>query len=514
MATESPDSQSLDLAHSSVSPPPAAAKKHCWECLRRRVVCDSWQPVCNRCRHAGIVCPGYDGEKSLKWLPTGKVASRTWKRKKRAPRPVEKEAKPTQTEDALKPGAMALALAVAHRDAPQPKITHILELPDETVEMWEAAAYCNEQLLTQAKRFRLRPSPFIVPFEFYHMLNSSQRHAMVTVAVNHRFFSQIDETGRPKTPELISRLHHHRGRAIRALSWEIEAEQANLRDATIASMLLLMFADNQQPVSGNWRTHAAALSRIFAARGGIRQAARESKLLRPLILGYMMTIIIGNTTTPARDLITIDGQRDILDLFIELYEELRQHILFPCPMPLFVEVVHINELRYQIATANPVADLYPYASEAHAVMGRIAAFSPEQWSQEHERAAMSHEWLILAQLCQSCCYLYCVASLQAVLRSGEALKRKHRTRVISLIGESMRNLRLQWCVLWPLVVVGAQAVMGDSEERDWVNKQLLAASSILGSHSPLVARDMLTRFWRSGKKEWDDCFDQPRVFLG
>lgn len=51
--------------------------RQCWECLRRRWVCDAARPVCNKCRAAGIVCPGYSDQKPLTWLAPGRVTSRT-----------------------------------------------------------------------------------------------------------------------------------------------------------------------------------------------------------------------------------------------------------------------------------------------------------------------------------------------------------------------------------------------------------------------------------------------------
>lgn len=58
-------------------------KRHCWECLRRSLVCDFTQPECKRCIKSGTPCPGY-GEKEplrLNWLAPGKVKSRTRARK-------------------------------------------------------------------------------------------------------------------------------------------------------------------------------------------------------------------------------------------------------------------------------------------------------------------------------------------------------------------------------------------------------------------------------------------------
>lgn len=58
------------------SQPPQPPKRHCWECLRRRLVCDGGQPFCRKCDGAGVVCPGYDDKKPLRWIANGTVSSR------------------------------------------------------------------------------------------------------------------------------------------------------------------------------------------------------------------------------------------------------------------------------------------------------------------------------------------------------------------------------------------------------------------------------------------------------
>lgn len=49
----------------------------CWECLRRKWLCDGTRPTCSRCLSAGLVCPGYGGERPLFWLPVGMVSRRS-----------------------------------------------------------------------------------------------------------------------------------------------------------------------------------------------------------------------------------------------------------------------------------------------------------------------------------------------------------------------------------------------------------------------------------------------------
>lgn len=59
-------------------------QRRCWECLRRRLVCDLRRPACIKCDRAGIICPGYGEQKPLTWLTPGKVRSKTPARKPKA----------------------------------------------------------------------------------------------------------------------------------------------------------------------------------------------------------------------------------------------------------------------------------------------------------------------------------------------------------------------------------------------------------------------------------------------
>lgn len=55
---------------------PQKASRQCWECLKRRIVCDYALPSCKKCIKKGKECPGYDSKKPLQWLEPGKVTSR------------------------------------------------------------------------------------------------------------------------------------------------------------------------------------------------------------------------------------------------------------------------------------------------------------------------------------------------------------------------------------------------------------------------------------------------------
>ncbi|KAL1794212.1 hypothetical protein ACET3X_007633 [Alternaria dauci] len=57
------------------------ATRQCWECLKRRLVCDNTLPHCIKCQKAGRQCSGYDDAKPLQWIQPGKVTSRRRRKK-------------------------------------------------------------------------------------------------------------------------------------------------------------------------------------------------------------------------------------------------------------------------------------------------------------------------------------------------------------------------------------------------------------------------------------------------
>lgn len=64
------------MATSETKSSQADPKRRCWECLRRRLVCDCTRPSCRKCLISGIECPGYGEKKPLTWLAPGKVLAR------------------------------------------------------------------------------------------------------------------------------------------------------------------------------------------------------------------------------------------------------------------------------------------------------------------------------------------------------------------------------------------------------------------------------------------------------
>lgn len=55
--------------------PPMTELKPCWECSKKRRVCDFTRPHCRKCQSRGVDCPGYE-KKPLKWLQPGQTRSK------------------------------------------------------------------------------------------------------------------------------------------------------------------------------------------------------------------------------------------------------------------------------------------------------------------------------------------------------------------------------------------------------------------------------------------------------
>lgn len=132
-------------------------RPQCWECRRRRLVCDGTQPVCTKCRTARIVCPGYADKKPLTWLAPGQVMSRARRKKatglrkpaansskKQQPKDPKPKPKPTKStsphlsdsgsEDPIDSRANELD----HSQARLP-----VDLRPEVFDMFEAMLYCT-----------------------------------------------------------------------------------------------------------------------------------------------------------------------------------------------------------------------------------------------------------------------------------------------------------------------------------------------------------------------------------
>ena len=223
-------------------------------------------------------------------------------------------------------------------------------------------------------------------------------------------------------------------------------------------------------------------------------------------------VVLADTSSPASDML-IEG----LNLN-ELHQLVKQYGgtgygFQMCPTPLFAEIAKINQIRNLISKPN-CTNKDGLQKNAYAVLRRVYNFSPAAWTQSNE--FVTEESKLIVDIHQSAVALYCMSSLQSIgalppdllLRDNCDMERQ----ILHELLERLLRRRPHGYTFWPLMVLGVQAVDGSPALRAFVRKNMIDLSASSGTYSPLAAKDILERFWASGKTEWDDCFDKPCMF--
>jgi hypothetical protein len=127
------------------TPPKPDSNRWCWECQRRRLVCDCARPVCNKCHGAGLVCPGYEDKKPLTWLAPGRVLSRT--RKPRGRTPSNQQPTVKKSAAVLKRPVPTTSPILDVAGQRRLEIVPVVKLRTDMCDLVDAVQYCKITLL-------------------------------------------------------------------------------------------------------------------------------------------------------------------------------------------------------------------------------------------------------------------------------------------------------------------------------------------------------------------------------
>jgi hypothetical protein len=206
-------------------------------------------------------------------------------------------------------------------------------------------------------------------------------------------------------------------------------------------------------------------------------------------------------------------QQDIDDVS-EFYS-----LFFPftlCPLQLYLAILRVNDLRKRASAALAEYKLDPnHSQEAYTLLSRIEDFAVKDWAQPGKHY---DEWLSVGSVYQSTLAVYCIMSLQSFgilpsTREMDSRRYFHGDRLLKSLKAAVQSPRLVNVIMWPLTVAGVEAGYRDEATQFWIEKQLEALSRVLGTNSPLKARAVLRRYWGRATRGWDECFDQPYVFI-
>ncbi|KAI4931033.1 uncharacterized protein J4E92_004867 [Alternaria infectoria] len=182
-----------------------------------------------------------------------------------------------------------------------------------------------------------------------------------------------------------------------------------------------------------------------------------------------------------------------------------------CPSSLFIEIIRINCLRQELSLS-PIVDPHQYAQDARSILSRIESFGPSEWVQSKDQ---KDDWQPIASIWQSAIALYCIMSLQAVdiLPSDtemDLMRMRHRDRLLKDLKAATPLKQLKKISTFPLCVLGVEAGFHVQQSTQiWIERHLEEHARLLGSNSPLKAREVLRRYWRRKKPGWNECFDEP-----
>ncbi|KAK3984173.1 C6 zinc finger domain-protein [Cladorrhinum sp. PSN332] len=465
-------------------------RRHCWECLRRSLVCDSTRPTCSRCSSSGTQCPGYGHVKPqrLRWLSPGAVKSR----KKRS-----KEIEPLHV--------------------PSPSVTPRFQLTTELCAVFQAAQYFNTCIYQD-----LIPVSHLGKNQYIYLISPAQiqnathapdylRLGMVCMTLSHR----VNRLGAdPGSRTLVERFYSYRGTALRSLREHLDHEPHRATDLAVVGVLTLLLTEIQHSLTPVWRPHLDAARKLLNLRGGFHALAGSPSLEGPMLSLWYMAII-SNTTSPSSCLSMTSSHLASIEFLTEYYANSPTPFQL-CPLSLLGEIIRINHLR-MLAFRSGDSDLVLLAEEVRIVLERVKGFSPGLWA--GSKSSAKTEWEVVGSAYQAAVGIYSVLAMQSlgVLPvSGEwsveceMLAR----RLKEVLKAGLGSRRVNRFLLWPLVVLGVRAVDESLETKSFVGAELEKLSCDIGTCTPLAAKRILETFWaRGGESGWEGCFESQGGYL-
>ncbi|KAI1826573.1 hypothetical protein F4861DRAFT_536885 [Xylaria intraflava] len=533
-------------------------RKHCWECQRRRLVCDSAQPACNRCRKNGVECPGYSETKPLRWVKPGRVTTRNRRRQRdgsslhvgpiqyNTSEPASSTSKDSSGDGELQDTVDALSFLKAAQSTVLDSIMRYDITCDDPARI-EALYICksfspesriHSSFLNGMELYNCcSPLTLLVennarytlpPVAVAHFLPAPIKGLFVLLALGHKMYTLPRDAKKEIRARARSAVAFWAYQVVRTLNEQITSEKT-VSDATISAVIMLLWEDQQYHPSTRWRFHFSGLMRMAQLRGGIKKLWHNSPHMQNAILTMAALEAFANTTSPSHDQLSEVTHPNNLTFIQAIWEigTKSTYVGSICPLALFASVLKTNHLRaLSIGSTDPTTPLSPsdsaedniIYSNAKTIVEEIKSFSAPAYAEKNGNERTRDKWLLVARIHQSAVLLYTILSLQSIafLPETAELARVAAAQYDQLLldlKEGFRHTHLRNCLFWPLMVAGVRAVCGTAFERAFLADLLAASAGDMGGAMPILARATLLRFWDSGKEGWDDCFDRPFLFI-
>jgi hypothetical protein len=235
-----------------------------------------------------------------------------------------------------------------------------------------------------------------------------------------------------------------------------------------------------------------------------------------------------------------------IDLIRKMYDK-KPYASFPCPTELFVHLIGVNDLRERRVNADcksPSASHQDsldtktqqkrsqHDEEADRILQNIIAFKVDRWTIEKDaNRGRIDAWTSIATMYHNAMVIFATLSLSIapapakdpvdplINVSEEAGTSSvldfHICRLAAeLKSIAKRKEPISMAACWPMIVLGVAARLnGMLDHRDLVSRCLSRLAVEHGTLLPFRAKEVLEKFWASGKTSWDECFDQAYAFF-
>ncbi|KAJ5974205.1 fungal-specific transcription factor domain-containing protein [Penicillium waksmanii] len=449
----------------------------CWTCRKRTIQCDRTGNPCSKCEKAGLEC---FETRPLRWVKgvairgkmRGHALEEDYKVANRKPHP------PLKLRS-ISPCVQSLALTRPLSFALQDPSTKDLD--------WSSRFYLDYYNIRIAKLFILYDSPSN-PFRSllaYAVDNITLKMSIMAVSARHFAnsawsFNQTDDTSSPRFVNANVDALHFKTRAIKALSSSLSHPESSQKDATMATILLLIFLDILESGIDGWKYH------LHGAEGFVKIS---QSMLEPDASQHI-TSDSGRILEETRRFVarqfslvsTIGGalssSKSTLQSCINVHEGKYQESIFRsflgCPAFLLQAIRYFSDQRHAIKTLQMHDDalIQERIRETQSMLHLTENFDSLEWAsnsvQSKDLRAVDTEKLsLLLESYRIATLIYGNRVLRALMTSTGTVRSDYHglvRQLLDLIDALEYEDTLFKCLLWPTFIAGLEC-QNESEQQ-------------------------------------------------
>ncbi|KAL4919014.1 fungal-specific transcription factor domain-containing protein [Aspergillus aurantiobrunneus] len=489
---------------------PNPKSEACYTCRRRHIQCDRSQTPCLKCQKAGLKCLD---KRPVRWVQgvaiRGSMRGRSYHSSSVSLTPVSEIETRSSLAEAPKPKN-----TVSHGDLVPiyPAISTIpSSLGDAILSGLDTTAryyldYYNDRICQLFIVYDSENNPFrsLIPLA---LSDSVLLDAVIALAARHRAnleqpFSTTGEDNTTTSVDAPREALRFKYRAIQGLSQSVNSKPP-YRDATVASVFLLVFLDLLESGCDRWNYHLEGAKSLMALTPA-HDPGRTVERVRRFIIKQIHLIEALGATFVRPDLLSSPTS---IDESATLLQDVVEESFLGCPEYILTAVQFFSLQRDVIASGNTsdLAGLHEIIS----VLDAVQEFDCYTWASALPQESVKRDINDLCKLARAY-QLGAVLYGRRVVDALESIQTQQEPIVSELIGviiSLQHGSNLLKCTLWPITIAGLECqapperdILLQALEKFWQDTKCLnvtnAAKILQASwrrmdHNPAVAKDWI-----------------------